>query len=244
MALNARNVKSQPKGPQQEAMDEGTYPARVVQVIDLGVQEQRPYKGEAKPPAQCVMLTYEFLDEFCKDEDGDDQEDKPRWLSEDFPLHNLEADLAKSTKRYYAMDPDETFGGDFTLLTGAPCMVTINQYESKGIIRNGVTSVAAMRPKEAAKAPELVNPPKVFTIEAPDLEVFKSLPDWLQDKIKKGLEFGGSALDLALKEGGGKPAAKQEAKPAAKPKPNRKAPVVEEEEEDEVPLDEDGNPIW
>ncbi|SPF82112.1 Phage protein [Pseudomonas phage GP100] len=234
MALNARKVKSQAKGPKQEPMDEGTYPARVVQVIDFGVQEQRAYKGAPKPPAQTIYQTYEFLDEFCKDENGDDLEDKPRWLSEQFPLFSLEADLAKSTKRYYALDPDEKYGGDFLLLAGEPCMVTINQYESKGEIKNGVSSVAAMRPKEAAKAPQLVNPPKVFVIDAPDLEVFKSLPDWMQEKIKESLEFEGSALDEALN--GDKPA------PKAKAKPDRKAPVekpeepeVEEEEEDDIP---------
>ena len=153
MALNARKVKSVAKGPRQEAMEAGTYPARVVQVIDFGVQEQRAYQGAVKPPAQTIYQTYEFLDEFCKDENGEDLEDKPRWLSEQFPLHSLEADLAKSTKRYYALDPDENFGGDFTLLVGSPCMVTINQYESKGETKNGVSSVAPMRPKEAAKAP-------------------------------------------------------------------------------------------
>lgn len=227
MALNARKVKSVAKGPKQPAMEAGTYPARVVQVIDFGVQEQRAYKGVAKPPAQMVYLTYEFLDEFCKDEQGDDQEDKPRWLSEQFALLSLEADLATSTKRYKALDPDEDFGGDFTLLVNAPCMVTINQYESKGEMRNGVSSVAPMRPKEAAKAPELVNPPKVFLIDQPDMEIFKSLPDWMQDKIKESLEFNGSALDDALHD---KAPVKQ-----VKAKPDRKAPVVEEEEgEDEL----------
>lgn len=237
MALNARKIQNQAKGPQQAPMDEGTYPARVVQVIDLGVQEQRPYKGVAKPPAQSLMITYEFLDEFCKDEEGEDQEDKPRWLSEMLPLFSLEADLAKSTKRYYALDPNEDFGGEFTLLVGQPCMVTINQYEDqKGNVKNGISSVATMRPKEAAKAPELVNPPKVFVIDEPDLEVFKSLPDWLQDKIKKGLEFEGSPLDEALK--GGKVQEKpkaEKAKPDRKAKPEPEPDKDEEDEEDDVP---------
>lgn len=238
MALNARKVKSAPKANQQAAMDAGTYPARLVQVIDFGIQEQRPFKGEAKPPAHEVMWTYEFLDEFCKDEDGEDQEDKPRWLSESFPLYSLEADLAKSTKRYYALDPEEIHEGDHTRLVGSACMVTINQYESKGVLRNGVSSVAAMRPKEAAKAPELVNPPKVFTIDEPDLEVFKSLPDWMQEKIKESLEFNGSALDEALN--GDKPA-----KPAAKPKRERNAPEPEPDLEkgDEDDDDSEGDDV-
>lgn len=234
MALNARKVKSVAKGPRQEAMEAGTYPARVVQVIDFGVQEQRAFQGAVKPPAQTIYQTYEFLDEFCKDEDGEDLEDKPRWLSEQFPLHSLEADLAKSTKRYYALDPDENFGGDFTLLVGSPCMVTINQYESKGETKNGVSSVAPMRPKEAAKAPELVNPPKVFVIDAPDLEVFKSLPDWMQEKIKESLEFKGSALDEALS--GDKPSPKPKAKPDRKaPAEDAPEPEAEDDETDDVP---------
>lgn len=231
--LNARKVKSVSKGPAQEAMEAGTYPARLVQVIDFGIQEQRAYKGVAKPPVQTVHLTYEFLDEFCKDEDGEDQEDKPRWLSETIPFLSLEADLATSTKRYRALDPDEKFEGDFTLLVEAPCMVTINQYEGKKGLANGISSVATMRPKEAAKAPELVNPPKVFLIDNPDLEIFKSLPDWMQDKIKEGLEFKGSALDEALNGG----------KPAKAAKPDRKAPKVEEEEPE--PEDEpEGDEPW
>jgi hypothetical protein len=226
MALNARKVKSVAKGPQQEAMEAGTYPARVVQVIDFGVQEQRAYKGVAKPPAQTVYLTYEFLDEFCKDEDGEDQDDKPRWLSEQFPLLSLEVDLATSTKRYKALDPEENFGGDFTLLVSAPCMVTINQYESKGQMRNGVSSVAPMRPKEAAKAPELVNPPKVLLIDNPDLEIFKSLPEWMQEKIKESLEFNGSALDDALHDKA--PVKKVIAKPNRKAAPEAAVEVEED----------------
>lgn len=242
MALNARNMPQKNNGPRQPAMEAGTYPARLVQVIDFGVQEQRPFKGAPKPPCQTAWMTYEFLDEFCVDEEGEPQEDKPRWLGEELPIYSLEADLAKSTKRYYALDPDEVHGGDFTLLVTSTCMVTINQYPDKknpGEFKNGISSVTAMRPKEAAKAPALVNEPKVFVIDNPDLEVFKSLPEWMQKKIQGGLEFAGSPLDEALK-GPAKPVAK-----APVNKPNRQAPVVEEEEEEEeVPLDADGNPIW
>ncbi|MNF33980.1 hypothetical protein D3C84_148110 [compost metagenome] len=249
MALNARNMPQKNNGPRQPAMEAGTYPARLVQVIDFGVQEQRPYKGVAKPPCQTAWMTYEFLDEFCIDEEGQPQEDKPRWLGEELPIYSLEADLAKSTKRYYALDPEEVHGGDFTLLVTSTCMVTINQYPDKknpGEFKNGISSVTAMRPKEAAKAPELVNEPKVFVIDNPDLEVFKSLPEWMQKKIQGGLEFAGSPLDEAL-QGPVKPVAKA---PAAKPKPNRQAPqqgAMDEQnanDDDDVPLDEDGNPIW
>lgn len=226
MSLNARKIKSQPTGPQQEPIEAGSYPARVVQVLDLGTQEQRPYQGEEKPPAHEVMVTYEFLDEFCKDESGDDLLDKPRWLSETFPLRSLDADLAKSTKRYKALDPDEKFGGDFTQLVDTPCTVVVVANPGKGKnadkVYNNIQGVSAMRPRDAQKAPELVNPPKVFVLDEPDLEVFQSLPQWLQDKIKGNLDFDGSPLDEALNGAKAKPAPKAKAKP-----------VVEEPEEEE-----------
>lgn len=238
MALNARNVPKVSSGPAQEAIDAGSYPARVVQVLDMGVQPQRPFKGEEKPPAHEIMLTYEFSDEFMKDEDGEDIEDKPRWLSETFPLRNLDADLATSTKRYKALDPNETYGGDFTQLVETPCtLVIVNNAGSgknAGKIYNNIQTVSAMRPRDAAKLPDLVNPPKVFVLDEPDLEVFGSLPQWLQDKIKANLEYEGSPLQEAL-EGGAKP------KPKAKPKAK---PVVEEEPEDDDNEPEEEGGAW
>ena len=72
MGLNAKKVAHTggSKGPAQEPIEPGTYPVRVAQIIDLGLQPQRPYQGQEKPPAYEIMMTYEFLDEFCLDEDG------------------------------------------------------------------------------------------------------------------------------------------------------------------------------
>lgn len=236
--LNARNIKSANKGPEQPALDSGSYPARTVQIIDLGVQPQRPFKGEEKPPAHEVMLTYEFADEFMKDENGEDIEDKPRWLSETFPLRSLDADLATSTKRYKALDPKEDFGGDFTQLIDIPCTVLVVQNagtgKNVGKVYTNIQSLSAMRPRDAAKAPDLVNPPKVFVLDEPDLEVFKSLPQWLQDKIKSNLDFEGSALQEALEgpQEDSKPKGKAEPKAKAKPAPEE-APEDDEEESDD-----------
>jgi hypothetical protein len=74
-----------------------------------------------------------------------------------------------------------------------------------------------MRPKEAAKAAELVNPPKVFDFSAPDMVIFGSLPKWIQDKMKAALDFAGSPLDKAIKAGP-KVADEEEEKPKGKAK--------------------------
>lgn len=189
-------------GSKQDPIEAGSYPVRVAQVIDLGLQAQRPYQGQEKPPAHELMLTYEFLDEFCVDEDGNEDTEKPRWLSETLPLRSLQAEKAKSTQRYKALDPESIHDGDFTELVGAPAVLTVVQNAGKGQhagkVFNNVSSLAPMRPKDAKKAPELVNPPKVFDLDECDMEIFGSLPEWLQDKIKSNLEFKGSTLESKL----------------------------------------------
>jgi hypothetical protein len=227
--LNANKVRppasDKPRAPN---LAPGTYPGRLVQIISLGVQKEHPYKGEEKAPRLRLYTTYEFSDEFLKDEEGKDILDKPRWLSEEFAFMSLRAEAAKSTLRYLALDPLQEHRGDWSQLAGAPAMITVvNEKDNRpdvDRIYDKIASVSTMRVKEAAKAPALVNTPKVFDFDAPDLEVFNALPVWLQDKIKDALNYDGSVLQAMLKE---------------KPKP--KAPVEDmsdDKTEDEISLDD------
>lgn len=203
MALNAANIQNKNTGDrvEQAPVEPGVYPARIVQILDLGLQAQRPFQGKEKPPAQEISITYELVDTFCVDKDGKELEDKPRWISETLPLYSISQDKAKSTQRYVAADPSGKFGGDFSKLVNAPVNVTIvhNKVGEKTYVN--VAGIAAMRPRDEAKCPELVNPAKVFDLDAPDMEIFGSLPQWIQDKIKKNLKFNGSPLDKLLSGG-------------------------------------------
>ena len=216
MSLNVKNIKTESKFERPPSLDAGTYPGAPVQVIGLGLQEQRAWKGETKSPRQMLKITYELADEFMLDEEGKEDESRPRWVSEDFPLHSLEADLATSTKRYNAMDPTLEHGGDFSKLLGSPCLIVLSADPSKkdaDVIYNNVKDVNAMRAKDAAKAAGLVNPTKVFDFYDPDFEVFQSLPEWIQNTIKEGLDYEGSTLEGLVNGGGGaekKPAEEKE----------------------------------
>lgn len=238
MALNAKAIPGK-KFDRPEPLQAGTYPVRVVQILSLGLQEQRPYMGEEKDPAYEIMVTYECLDEFLKDKDtGEDMEDKPRWLSETFALHSLDSDLAKSTKRYYALDPESDYEGDWSQLASTPAMMTVTLNKGKGKnadkVYENITALSAMRGKDAAKAPELKNPAKVFDIDEPDMEIFLSLPQWIQDKMKSNLEFEGSALDKALQahtkgeKGGSKGKAEK-----ATPEASQSLPDTSEDEKED-----------
>ena len=214
MSLNLNNIPGGggKKFTPQANIAPGTYPARVVQLIHLGLQAQRPFKGVDKPPAQELMVTYELVDEFMKDEVGKDIEDKPRWISETFPLHSLDNEKARSTARYHVFDPTgDVLKGDITQIITLPCNVTIVNNASGDKVYDNVGNLSAMRPRDAMQCPELKNPTKVFLCENPDIEVFKSLPKWIQEKITSNLNFKGSKLEALIGN-----APKEVAKPAEK----------------------------
>ena len=228
MALNANNVPRTSSGKRAPILDEGAYPARLVQVIDLGLQPQREWAGEAKPPAYELQTVYESSDEFMPDEDGNPDETKPRWFWDDFKLYSLKSDLATSTKRYYALDPNEEANGDWAQLIGRPVIIALTKTKGRdGTEYNNVGGTSSMRPKEAAKLPELVNEPKVFDLGDPDIEVFLTLPQRLQDKIKTNLNFEGSLLQKRLKDH----------KAPTKDEVKKPAPKEEVVEEDDIPFD-------
>lgn len=225
MALNAAKVSGKPSN--YVPMEPGTNPARLVGVVDLGLQAQRPYQGKDKPPAREVSFTYEFTDVFMKDEDGQDQEDKPRWLSEQVPFHNLSQEKAKSTIRYKVLDPTEKFGGDWTQLIGTPVLVTVVLNPAKdnsGKVYENIGATSPMRQKDTEKLPPLKNEPLVFDLDNPSLETWKRIPKFLQDKIRGNLEYTGSALDKLLGPQAEPP------KQATKPDLKVVKPVPDEEE--------------
>ena len=204
MSLNANTAAG--GGTKFDQMEAGTYPTRLVAIVDLGVQTQRPFGDQVKDPVQEIALTYEFVDEFMKDEDGQDQTDKPRWLTETMPFYNLTADRAKSTARYNALDPTGAVDGDWLKLLGAPCMVTVvlnPNKKSPGSFWENIAAVMSMREKDAKNCAPLVNAARYFDFDAPDLEMFLALPKFLQKKIKEGLTYEGSTLAKLLDEGTG-----------------------------------------
>ena len=196
MGLNAKTAKGNGGGNRvkQPNIEPGSYPARVVSVIDLGVQPQTAYKGEAKPPAQMIRVTYELTDVFMLDEKGNEVEDKPRWISEDFKLYNLKADLAVSTKRYKTIDPDNEKDGDWSQVLGNGVMVGIVNNESKGNVYDNVSGTSVMRKKDLDKLEALKNEPYFFDLTDPDPEVWKRIPQWLQEKIQANINYEGSKL--------------------------------------------------
>jgi len=212
MSRNAKKIEA-PAGSNNSGMEAplltpGAYPARVVQVVFVGVQEQRPFKGQAKDPIDEVRITYELSEEFMQDADGNDLEDKPRWFTESIPFHSLEVDRARSTKRYNAIDPNDTCDGDFGKLLGLPCQVVLVNNKGKANpdkIYTNITDVTPAPNMRGYTQPDLVNDTFYFDPQDDnvDVEAFRGLPEWLQEVITKALDFKDSPL--AAKIGGDTP---------------------------------------
>ena len=200
MSFKASKGNSNTQFAPKKNIAPGTYPARLVQLIDYGLQSQKPYQGKDKPPAQEIGLTYELVDEFMKDEKGNDIPNKPRWISETFVYHPLIADKAKSTQRYLAFDPTEAWEGDFSQALGKPINVTIVNNHAGDKVYDNVATISAMRPRDADNCPPLVNDVLLFGLDEPNLEVFNKFPKWIKEKIQGNLNFNGSPLQKLLGE--------------------------------------------
>lgn len=189
-------------------LEPGGYPGRLVQIISLGLQKRDPYKGEEKAPAYFIRCTYELSDEFMLDEEGNEIKDKPRFISEDFPFFSLDVDAAKSTERYKALDPNIEHGGDWAKLIGSAAIINIinraGNGKHAGRVFENIKSVSSMRKKEADALPELINPPLVLDLDDgsdASVEAFKSLPAFVTDRIKSGLEWETTNLAASLGQG-------------------------------------------
>lgn len=229
MALNAKKIKGG-KGKnfvEQPLLAVDNYPARVAQIIDLGLQDGGEWAGEKKPPVNKLYITYELVDAFMVDKDGKEDEDKPLWKSEELKMYNPNQEKANCNKRYKALDPEEVFDYDWAELAGASCTVLTIHKESKGKTYCNIGNLSPyIVSRRNPELPPLKQEPKVFSLDEPDMGVFGSLPEWLQDKVKGNLEFKGSPLDIALNGG------KSEAKSEAKPEPE---PEQDDDSEEDVP---------
>lgn len=163
-------------------VEDGTFPVRVVQVVDLGIQKGE-FKGEEYIRPE-VMITFEFPTETITI----DGEEKPRWLSKQFTVSMHEKSALYALVN--AFDPDGKAtrkGSNPKGLLGLPGMVTV------GSTASGNAKVAGVsRLMKGLAVAELQNGPVYFELDSASSEnnqAFEALPSWLQDKIKSAMNF-------------------------------------------------------
>lgn len=178
----------------------GSYPARLVQIVDLGMQ---PGTSMYPEPKLKMEMRFELLDEFMADEDGKELENKPRWFSYEL-TYNADGYMGDRSNIYKVFDALGGFDKPLPDLLGTPCNVAI----AKGLKQDGkteknkITGVSAMREKDAEKASPLQNETTYFSLMEPDMEVWKTLSSKgqysQQSKIKASLELHLTPLHALL----------------------------------------------
>ena len=172
----------------------GTYTARCYQMIDLGTQVTNGQFGEKKQHK--IRISWEV---FGEDDDGNpltvDIQGKqmPMTVDREFTLSMHENATLRAflgTWRGKAFTDDEAFTFDVSRLVGAYAMVSVAHSESKNGKTYANVTAAAKLPKALSDSkPAGVHADVIFNLDEPNLEVFESLPAWLQEKIQASPEW-------------------------------------------------------
>lgn len=176
MSLKAKDFKG---GRDIPVLAIDTYPARLVQAIDIGSHEQFDWQTkESNGIKPRVILTFELPTELYEF----DGESKPRWISREYTLSYNE----KSTmfKILGSLDPNDEADGVISEVLGAPCSLTIGHTKTGKAKIASISGVA-----KGMTVDELYNEPRFFDRDEPDMEQWKLLPDWIKGKIKESEEY-------------------------------------------------------
>lgn len=177
---------------------QGVWIGRCIKVIDLGTQTVE-FQGDVKHQHK-LQVTWEVLGE---DENGvplvveQDGVEVPMSISKRYTLSlhekaRLRADL--EAWRGKPFTADELKGFDVSKLLGAYCMVNVVEQEGQnGKSYSNISSITPL-PRELAKhKPDSKTPLVSFDVDQPDMKVFDTFHEKLQETIKASMEWQGRA---------------------------------------------------
>ena len=173
---------------QREFLTEGVHLARCYQMIHIGTNEEN-IQGTTKTLNKC-RIGWEFPNDLHVF--NEDQGEQPIVLSKEYTLSMHEkSTLRKDLKSWRGKDftEDEARAFDVTKLIGVPCMINIVHKKSKDGTKT-FEEVASISPlMKGQEMPDPINEPHVLDYDNFDENLFKSLPEFIQDKIKTSSEY-------------------------------------------------------
>lgn len=179
----------------------GSYIARCVQVIDLGTQTSSGKFGQKS--AHKLRITWEVFgdedDPLVVERDG---KKLPMTVSKEYTvsLHEkagLRRDLAAWRGRDFSEEERQGFSVD--KLLGVYCMLNVtNDEANNGKTYANVAGIAPLPKALAANKPAGVHELVRFDLDEPDMEVFESLPEWLQKRIEQAPEYSDSREPVGM----------------------------------------------
>lgn len=164
-------------------MEDGTYPAVCVGIVDLGEQYNQTFKNFSEK----ILIVFEIPSETLEI----DGEKKPRWLSKEFTASmgdkgNLKKFLISWRGRAFS-EAELEDDYDITEMLGSSCLLQVLKEEKKDKCYNNVSAAIAMPSGIPDVAP--VTEPFAFDLDEWNEELFKNLPEWIQNKIKNSSQY-------------------------------------------------------
>lgn len=181
--INATNENS---GSTFEPLEQGTYIARCVKMIEIGTVTAE-FQGKEKKQKK-VRLTFELPTELkvFKEEDGE----QPYFVSRDFTLSmhekaTLRGQLENWRGKKFTEEESKSF--DVSVLLGKPCMVGIVHDNKDGKVYANISTISSLL--KGIAVPEQITPSVILSYDNFDFAVFETLPEFIKDKMKETPEF-------------------------------------------------------
>lgn len=171
----------------------GAYIGRCYSLIDLGTQLTTGQYGEKLQHK--IQIAWEL---FGEDEQGNqltvdvDGKEVPMTIKKSYTvsLHEkagLRKDLAAWRGRDFTDDEAKAF--DVSKLLGAYCMVNVTTSETNGKTYSNVAGLTPLPGALKNAKPAAVHANQVFDLDKPDMKLFASFHEKLQDAIKRSPEW-------------------------------------------------------
>lgn len=172
---------------------QGVHIGRCYSLIDLGTQVSDGQYGLKEQHK--IRIGWEL---FGEDEDGQpltvevDGKQMPMTISKSYTvsLHekaNLRKELAAWRGRDFTEEEAKAF--DVSKLVGAYCMVNVTTSENNGKTYSNVAGLTPLPGALKNSKPQPVHENIVFDLDAPDMNLFSSFHEKLQDVIKRSPEW-------------------------------------------------------
>lgn len=182
-------------------LDGGTYMGVCVGVVDLGEQYKQFNKQKQGKYVEECMFIFEIPGERVQV----NGEDKPRWLSSKriaVSLHETSAlyQMLTSWRGKALSDAELNPAGDgFDLMqmAGQGAMLSVSVTEKDDGSRHNKIEAVTGFPK-GIPVPKTESEILVFDADAPGMETFGKLPEWIQDIIRKSTQFAENPPDEKL----------------------------------------------
>jgi hypothetical protein len=169
--------RAKPKTPPVEP---GVYMAICIGCVDLGEQYNETFKNRSN---KCLYI-FELIGETIEV----DGEMKPRQLSKEFAISSSsKSNLRKFIESWNGKSytDDDFMELDLFDQIGKSCQINVVLNDTKEY-----ANIDNLMPLPRGMAPFTTETPAVrWDMSAWDDEVFKTLPEWIQDKIKKSTEY-------------------------------------------------------